>query len=104
MDQAYGLADWIVFGPTYVGSLLRAGLFLNIHFVLSVSEFRMNHFLGNLIKIFLFLPRFFPKKSVIIFDLDYIFKDDVGAWAYKLIKNMYIISIYLAQKNSPYDI
>ena len=60
-------------------------------------------FLGNLLKIFLFLPRFFPKKSVIIFDLDYIFKDDVGGPINKLIQNMYIISIYLAQKNSPND-
>ena len=38
------LPDWIVLGPTYVGSVLRAGLFLNIHFVLSVAEFGMNHF------------------------------------------------------------
>ena len=43
--DGYGLPARILLGPTYVGSVLRAGLFLNIHFVLSVAEIGcMNHF------------------------------------------------------------
>ena len=41
--DGYGPPDWIILGYTYVGLVLRTGMFLNIYFVPSVAEFGMNH-------------------------------------------------------------